>query len=265
MAKKQPVSQSKTMWVKKGTIVNGVAVPKGYLAQYGKPEKKVSATVSMVTGGQGGMGATATYKQGRRVQAKSAAKSPATKRGMGGGSTGNGSGTDTGPSAAEKARQRRLEQNKGVKSGTVRAGAAGRGVRKYNAKTGRWERVAGVSGASTVSSQSKIPKSSTATAMEKWKSLSPAQKTAARKNATQFARMMGINPSKAVLGSLGIRLNPGPAPRNPLSVKGTAERVGASYSMTAAEARKIIAAANAGNKRITKAVLDAAKKVIEGR
>lgn len=62
MAKKRTVSQSRTMWVAKGTKVGGKTVQKGYLAQYGKPEKRVSANVRMVTE-QG----TRTYKQGRRV------------------------------------------------------------------------------------------------------------------------------------------------------------------------------------------------------
>lgn len=62
MAKKRTVSQSRTMWVAKGTKVDGKTVQKGYLAQYGKPEKRVSANVRMVTE-QG----TRTYKQGRRV------------------------------------------------------------------------------------------------------------------------------------------------------------------------------------------------------
>jgi hypothetical protein len=137
MAAKKPVSQSKTMWVKKGTVVNGEKVKKGYLAQYGKPEKKVSGTVALVTGGQGAMGATKTYKQGRAVKAKAASSSAKPATGTSRGATG---GT-TAAARAEAARKRRLEQNKGVKAGTIRAGAAGKGVRKYNAKTGRWERV----------------------------------------------------------------------------------------------------------------------------
>lgn len=44
---------------------------------------------------------------------------------------------------AEKksALQKRKEQNKEVKSGTVRMGAKGKGLRKYNSKTGRWEKI----------------------------------------------------------------------------------------------------------------------------
>jgi hypothetical protein len=34
---------------------------------------------------------------------------------------------------------RRKAQNKGVKAGTVRVGAKGKTVRRYNAKTGRWD------------------------------------------------------------------------------------------------------------------------------
>lgn len=65
MAKK-PVSQSRTMWVKKGTVVNGKKVAKGYVAQYGKPERKVSNRVRLTEGG------TVTYKAGRKVAKKSA-------------------------------------------------------------------------------------------------------------------------------------------------------------------------------------------------
>lgn len=86
------VSQSNTMWVKKGTIVNGKAVPKGYLAQYGKPEKKVSANVKMVvdTGGVKA-GKTQEYKQGRRTKAAAAAPNGGGRPGGGGG---GGGGSD---------------------------------------------------------------------------------------------------------------------------------------------------------------------------
>ena len=89
MAKKT-VSQSRTEWVEKGTIVNGRKVKKGYLAQKGKPEKKVTGRVALVTG-QSSLGATSTYKKGRRVKPASAKKpatstkssSPASKTGSG--------------------------------------------------------------------------------------------------------------------------------------------------------------------------------------
>ena len=73
MAKKNVVSQSRTMWVKKGSVVNGQVVKKGYVAQYGKPEKKVSATVKLTSGG------SRTYKEGRAV------KKPAKPMAVGGG------------------------------------------------------------------------------------------------------------------------------------------------------------------------------------
>lgn len=42
--------------------------------------------------------------------------------------------------------QRRKAQNQGVKGGTVRTGAKGKFVRKYNDKTGRWEKVQSTAG-----------------------------------------------------------------------------------------------------------------------
>lgn len=70
--RKPSVSQSNTEWVKKGTMVNGVEVKKGYLAQKGKPEKRVTANVRMVKGNVAGYkaGSTAQYKAGRRTKKK---------------------------------------------------------------------------------------------------------------------------------------------------------------------------------------------------
>lgn len=69
MAKNKPVvSQSRTMWVKKGQkLSDGTVAKKGYLAQYGKDTKKVSARVQMVqqTGGVA-KGDTQVYKNGKR-------------------------------------------------------------------------------------------------------------------------------------------------------------------------------------------------------
>lgn len=83
MAKGRTVSQSNTEWVAKGTTVNGQVVPKGYLAQKGKPNKRVTANVRIETpsqgqwtpagGGQmvGGTkkGEVYAYKSGRRTGA----------------------------------------------------------------------------------------------------------------------------------------------------------------------------------------------------
>jgi hypothetical protein len=62
----KPVSQSRTMWVKKGTVVGGQKVKKGYVAQYGKPEKRVTAKVRLETATRRGKaGDVAEYKKGR--------------------------------------------------------------------------------------------------------------------------------------------------------------------------------------------------------
>lgn len=70
--KKPPVSQSRTMWVKKGTVVNGEAVKKGYVAQYGKPEKRVTNRVKLEvdTPKRGKKGDVVTLKAGRYVTKK---------------------------------------------------------------------------------------------------------------------------------------------------------------------------------------------------
>jgi hypothetical protein len=63
----KPVSQSRTQWVKKGDIVDGKKVEKGYLAQKGKPAKKVTARVKIVADTESGKkaGETYRYKTGR--------------------------------------------------------------------------------------------------------------------------------------------------------------------------------------------------------
>jgi hypothetical protein len=111
------VSQSRTEWVKKGTVVNGKKVTQGYVAQKGKPDRKVSATVQLTGGG------TRTYKKGRAVPTQT-----------GGGQTPRQKSAPT-MSAVE----RRQQQNKGVAAGTRRVGAGGKTMRQYNAKTGRWD------------------------------------------------------------------------------------------------------------------------------
>lgn len=56
--KKPAISQSDTQWVKKGDIVNGKAVKKGYVSRKDNPEKKVTARVKLVvdTPGRGKAG-----------------------------------------------------------------------------------------------------------------------------------------------------------------------------------------------------------------
>ena len=117
---KGTVSQSRTEWVKKGSVVNGKKVTQGYLAQKGKPGKRVSGTVQLAGGG------TRTYKGGRVAATQ-----------MGGGQTSKQKPTPPTMSALE----RRKQQNAGVAQGTRRVGAKNKIVRQYNAKTGRWESV----------------------------------------------------------------------------------------------------------------------------
>jgi hypothetical protein len=68
--RKPSVSQSRTMWVKKGDVVGGQTVKKGYLAQYGKPEKRVTARVRAEAGNAAGMkaGSVTRYKAGRKAK-----------------------------------------------------------------------------------------------------------------------------------------------------------------------------------------------------
>lgn len=169
MAAKKPVSQSRTMWVKKGTVVNGKAVSKGYLAQYGKPEKRVTGKVTLTRQtGSTAAGETVRYKGGRRVKPAADTRPRAEGGGVRPGqkptSSASTSSRTTSTSTPSKPRtssaSTRREQNKGVAAGTIRAGAKGRGVRRYNAKTGRWDRVTGASGATAASSQSQRPTSS---------------------------------------------------------------------------------------------------------
>ena len=124
MAKK-PVSQSNTQWVKKGDVVNGKTVAKGYLAQYGKPAKKVTARVKMVqkTGGVSA-GDTQKYKTGRRVNKPLTAGGgvlPGKPNPAGG--SGGGGNTGGGLTAAQKAAAARKAATKSVGRTTAAANA----------------------------------------------------------------------------------------------------------------------------------------------
>jgi len=67
--KASTVSQSRTQWVKKGDVVGGKTVAKGYVAQYGKPEKKVTANVKLVTDtSRGKAGQKVSYTKGRATK-----------------------------------------------------------------------------------------------------------------------------------------------------------------------------------------------------
>jgi len=70
-SKRPAVSQSNTEWVKKGDVVGGKVVQKGYLAQKGKPEKKVTAKVKLVEDtSKGKAGQKVSYSKGRVTKGK---------------------------------------------------------------------------------------------------------------------------------------------------------------------------------------------------
>lgn len=67
------VDQSRTMWVKKGQkLSDGTTATKGYLAQYGKDTKKVSANVKIQTNTTSGKkaGETYSYNKGKNAGKK---------------------------------------------------------------------------------------------------------------------------------------------------------------------------------------------------
>ena len=70
----KPVSQSRTQWNPAVKNAAGKVVKKGYLSQYGRPEKKVTGKVKLVTetGGKRA-GQTQKYSSGRKVVSKSPA------------------------------------------------------------------------------------------------------------------------------------------------------------------------------------------------
>jgi hypothetical protein len=43
--------------------------------------------------------------------------------------------------ASERSKKQRLEDNKGVRDGTIRRGKGGKSIRKYDAKSGRWKKM----------------------------------------------------------------------------------------------------------------------------
>lgn len=86
------VSQSNTMWVKKGTVVNGKKVKKGYVAQKGKPEKRVTNKIKLVvdTDKRGKAGETVQTKKGRYVKSSKNKVKVEKPKSKGGGYTGSG-------------------------------------------------------------------------------------------------------------------------------------------------------------------------------
>lgn len=56
--------------------------------------------------------------------------------------------------ASKASKAQRLKQNKGVAHGTTRTGRGGKAIRKYNAKTGRWDVVSAKTGKGASSAKS---------------------------------------------------------------------------------------------------------------
>ena len=137
-AAKKSVSISSTKRVTSG-VNKGKTVGPG-----GKP---LNGTVTLPSG------AKAVYKDGKRVAAVKAASKPAPSSSRSTPSKSPSKPPASPPSGGPKSgAAARKEQNRGVKNGTIREGAAGKGVRKYNAKTGRWEKVnqAGLGGTAKI-------------------------------------------------------------------------------------------------------------------
>jgi hypothetical protein len=84
----KPVSQSRTMWVKKGDVVGGKKVKKGYVAQYGRPEKRVTARIKLEEATRRGKaGDVAVYKSGRYKKTVGKGRVDRSKTTAGGGVT----------------------------------------------------------------------------------------------------------------------------------------------------------------------------------
>ena len=145
----KPVSQSRTMWVKKGTVVDGKKVKKGYVAQYGRPEKRVTARIKLEEATRRGKkGDVVAYKSGRYKKTVGKGQVDRSKKTAGGGVTkaqaaaqrrnAVSSGGQAAPSAPPKTKQTKSKGYKtasrigGYTPGTRLAGAGKDGV---NAKT----------------------------------------------------------------------------------------------------------------------------------
>ena len=119
------VSQSRTEWVPVGATVNGKKVTKGYLAQKGKPEKKVTAKVQMETQTGGvARGDVQAYSKGRRKTEMMGAKKPAAAKSRPSVSTGPSAGINpkpkTNPQSDTGATKPAASKNIGYTAGKAR-------------------------------------------------------------------------------------------------------------------------------------------------
>ena len=75
--------------------------------------------------------------------------------------------------ASERTKKQRLNDNKGVRDGTIRKGKAGKGLRRWNKSTGRWEKVAVKNAAKTYRSISSRGKTEDAKKRESKRAKNP--------------------------------------------------------------------------------------------
>ena len=197
------VSQSNTEWVKKGTVVNGKAVEKGYLAQKGKPAKKVTAKVQMVqqTGGVA-TGDLQAYSKGRRKTEMMGAKKPAASKRV---STGPAAGTNpkpkTNPQSDTGATKPAASKNIGYTAGKGKASATKNigytaGKNTMSSTAGKKRVVAGTP--NTAAKKYKTPGPDLGEAYSAWKakpmiSAKDRQREADKTKAQKAARQKVIN------------------------------------------------------------------------
>lgn len=153
------VNISNTKYYKKGEKLPDGTTAKRGTAWNTKTNKPLTGKVVMPSAGQGGMSGVKSYKGGRSVasidRAKARKQAAVSRRSSTSSSSSSSASRPAGPSAAAKARAARLAANKGVKAGEMKMGAKGKAMRKYNAKTGRWEVVV-----TTAQSQARAPRPS---------------------------------------------------------------------------------------------------------
>jgi hypothetical protein len=128
----KPVDQSRTQWNPAVKNAAGKVIKKGYVSQYGKPEKRVTGSVKLVTetGGKRA-GETQKYSAGRKVKDKR----PAFGGGGSNPSADKGGGLTAAQIAAQKAAAAKAAQDAKNKKMSYQTGrdAPAKGARKRSA------------------------------------------------------------------------------------------------------------------------------------
>lgn len=210
------VSQSRTMWVKKGEVVNGKTVSKGYLAQYGKPAKKVTAKVQMETQTGGvAKGDVQAYSKGRRktemmgAVKKKAAPATTSSKPSKPAATGPSAGTNpkpkTNPQSDTGAAKPAASKNIGYTAGKGKTAASKNigytaGKNTMRSTAGKKQVVAGTP--NTAAKKYKTPGPDLGVAFEAWKakpaiSAKDRERAAAKAKLEKAARQKAINLMKS--------------------------------------------------------------------